>query len=433
MDKAIDPIFSDHVSNTKRLRFSGELEKAFQNDYFDSAIVPSRLALALGLFLYMTFGILDQWMVPSAKDYIWIIRYGIVCPIIIAVLILSFRPYFRRIIQPACSLAVLASGFGLIAMNAIAQPNDPGYSFYYTGLILVLMLAYSLAKLRFWYATISNLTIVVVYELVCVMHHDFLATQQGLLVFLNNNFFLIAANVVGILTCYSLEFYARRDFLQRRAIEFEKEKSERLLLNVLPEEVAVTLKEGKRDGTIAQHFEAVTILFADVVGFTPISSKLSPHELVELLNELFSHFDNLVEKHDLEKIKTIGDCYMVASGVPTERDNHAQVMTLLALEMLDYVEKKTFSGGIKLNLRIGLNSGPVIAGVIGHKKFAYDLWGDTVNVASRMESHGGSQQIQITRSTYELIKDDFDCHELGSLTVKGKGEMETWTIKNAVK
>ena len=181
---------------------------------------------------------------------------------------------------------------------------------------------------------------------------------------------------------------------------------------------------------IADQFDGVSILFADVVNFTPMSTEMTPSELVDLLNEVFSSFDKLVEKYGLEKIKTIGDCYMVAAGVPNERADHAHVLTRLALDMRDYVNQHRF-GGKRLSFRIGLNSGPVVAGVIGSKKFSYDLWGDTVNTASRMESHGTEGTIQITEATYELVKDDFICEPRGVVHVKGKGEMNLWYVLGA--
>ncbi len=204
-----------------------------------------------------------------------------------------------------------------------------------------------------------------------------------------------------------------------------QEKSDALLLNILPKEIADILRNESR--TIADYFEGARVLFADVVNFTEMSASMSPGELVSLLDEVFSHFDQLVDNHDLEKIKTIGDCYMVASGVPRPRADHAQTLTQLALEMQGYVEHHTFSGR-KLSFRIGLNSGPVVAGVIGRKKFIYDLWGDVVNTASRMESHGRKGEIQITRATYDLIKDQFTCSPRGKVSVKGKGELSVWTV-----
>lgn len=205
-----------------------------------------------------------------------------------------------------------------------------------------------------------------------------------------------------------------------------QEKSENLLLNVLPKEIAAILKNENR--TIADHFDGASILFADMVGFTPMSAEMSPKAMVELLNEIFSHFDLLVGKHNLEKIRTIGDSYMVASGVPRPRPDHAQAVVRLALDMRNYVASQTFNASRPVSFRIGINSGPVIAGVIGRKKFVYDLWGDAVNIASRMESHGSGGIIQVTRDTYELIRDEFVCEPRGRIDVKGKGEMEVWHV-----
>jgi adenylate cyclase len=212
-------------------------------------------------------------------------------------------------------------------------------------------------------------------------------------------------------------FVDRRNFFQRRA--------EMLLLNILPKEISEALKATPR--TIADEYTAASILFADVVEFTPMAATMTPLQLVDLLNEVFQCFDGLVEKYDLEKIKTIGDCYMVASGVPCPRPDHAVALVNLALDMQAVIAERRF-GGRQLAFRIGINSGPVVAGVIGRKKFIYDLWGETVNLASRMESHGRSRCVQITRSTYDLIKDSFDCEALGLMDVKGAGPTEVWHV-----
>src|SRR6201996_8833349 len=202
-------------------------------------------------------------------------------------------------------------------------------------------------------------------------------------------------------------------------------QSEMLLLNILPIEISNILKGEHR--TIADQYDEVSILFADVVQFTPLARSMSPMELVGLLDEVFMCFDVLVEKYRLEKIKTIGDCYMVVAGVPRPRADHAHALARLALEMQACVAEREFHGR-QLTFRIGMNSGPVVAGIIGRKKFIYDLWSDAVNMASRMESHGQSEAIQITHATYELIKDDFVCEARGTIHVKGSGEMEVWHI-----
>ena len=205
-----------------------------------------------------------------------------------------------------------------------------------------------------------------------------------------------------------------------------QQKSETLLLNILPKEIAAILKNESR--TIADQYEEASVLFADMVGFTPLSAQLPPVEMVELLNEAFSFFDSLLDKYDVEKIRTIGDSYMAVSGVPRRRANHAQVLVRMALEMRDYIATHTFRNGQRVNFRIGINSGSMIAGVIGRRKFVYDVWGDAVNIASRMESHGLGGAVQITQTTYELIKDEFVCEPRGTVNVKGKGEMEVWLV-----
>jgi guanylate cyclase len=209
--------------------------------------------------------------------------------------------------------------------------------------------------------------------------------------------------------------------------ETAQARVEELLLNVLPADIAQRLQSDPN--SIADHFDDASILFADVVDFTPLSSRLDAREVVELLDRLFTSFDDLVDRYDVEKIKTIGDCYMVAAGVPRQRPDHAHALAALALEMRECAKNFLADGADHdLRLRIGISSGPVVAGVIGRRRFLYDLWGDTVNMASRMESHGRPDTIQITRSTFELLRDDFVIEPSGLVEVKGKGEVETWRL-----
>jgi adenylate cyclase len=235
--------------------------------------------------------------------------------------------------------------------------------------------------------------------------------------------FIATFYILNIGAVISIAFGLLYYFVDRR--NFFHQRSEMLLLNILPKEISEVLKATPT--TIADEFAAASILFADVVEFTPMAAAMTPLQLVDLLNEVFQCFDSLVEKYDLEKIKTIGDCYMVASGVPSPRADHAVALVNLALDMQAVIAERQF-GGRQLAFRIGINSGPVVAGVIGRKKFIYDLWGETVNLASRMESHGRSRRIQITHSTYELIKDSFDCEALGVIDVKGAGPTKVWHV-----
>jgi guanylate cyclase len=239
---------------------------------------------------------------------------------------------------------------------------------------------------------------------------------------------MLALNIAvgGTIVFILLAVFAaqRRDALA--ALRVEQAKAENLLLNILPRSIAEKLKAQTQP--IADQIGSASILFADVVDFTPWSERLQPAEVVGYLDRLFSHFDDLAERYGLEKIKTIGDCYMVAAGVPTPRPDHAQALALMALDMLDAMRSHDDVRDLGLELRVGINSGPVVAGVIGRKRFLYDLWGDAVNTASRMESHGTPGRIQITRATYELLADEFECEARGRITVKGKGEIEAWYL-----
>ncbi|MEG4624963.1 adenylate/guanylate cyclase domain-containing protein [Microcoleus sp. w1-18aA5] len=220
------------------------------------------------------------------------------------------------------------------------------------------------------------------------------------------------------------------DITKRRQIESalrkEQKKTESLLLNILPEPIVDRLKH--EPGVIADKFEKATILFADLVNFTQISTTMSATKLVYLLNEIFSAFDQLSEKHGLEKIKTIGDAYMVAAGIPIERPDHAEAIAEMALDMLAAIKELNVKLDANFDLRIGINSGPVVAGVIGTKKFIYDLWGNAVNTASRMESHGITGRIQVSHYTHKLLHDKYEFEDRGEIEIKGQGQMQTYFL-----
>lgn len=230
-----------------------------------------------------------------------------------------------------------------------------------------------------------------------------------------------AMNVTGVSTViYLLMRYSVREK------EEAQERSERLLINILPKPIADRLK---RDPTaIADGYAEVTVLFADIVDFTKFSSGVPPQELVAVLNDVFSEFDELAERYGLEKIKTIGDAYMVVGGLPNARPDHAEAVAGMALEMHEALALCAARTGTPLKLRIGIHIGPVVAGVIGRKKFIYDLWGDTVNTASRMESHGLPGSIQVTQEAYERLRGRFVFQDRGLISIKGKGEMAVYLL-----
>jgi len=277
----------------------------------------------------------------------------------------------------------------------------------------------------------------------------FMHREQASRLLLNTALFsplVVDGEMIGILSLFSQDIRDRdpdmiqmlealgsqiAQFVRRKRAELalrqEQQRTEELLLNILPGEIAERLKHDP--STIAEHYSDVSVMFADIVGFTRLSSTISPAELVRRLNQIFSTFDELSEQHGLEKIKTIGDAYMVVGGLPVPRVDHAQAIAQMALDMqaaIDLFNQNSNSDAI--NIRIGIHSGPVIAGVIGIKKFIYDLWGDTVNIASRMESHGLTGQIQVSETTYNQLKEKFILCERGEIQLKGRGLMRTFFL-----
>jgi guanylate cyclase len=342
--------------------------------------------------------------------------------------------------------------FSLISLFAFAQSRN--YSlFRFTQLLLILLLPFFL---QIALGGFINSSAVVLWSIICPIGAlAFSGLRSALRWFLayvalvvlsgflqayappSNNlppnliilFFVLNITTISAILIAILAFFITQKDYAFQLLAIEQDKSESLLLNILPKEIAPILKNNP--GTIAEHYDGASILFADIVNFTPWSVELPAKEMVEMLNEIFSYFDSLLDTYGVEKIRTIGDNYMAASGVPMPRPDHAQQLARMALDMSAYIQSRPPRNGKRLDFRIGINSGPLIAGVIGKRKFVYDLWGDPVNTASRMESSGVPGKIQITRDTYELIKEEFICERRGKIVVKGKGEMETWYLVGA--
>ncbi|MGB3534019.1 MAG: adenylate/guanylate cyclase domain-containing protein [Microcoleaceae cyanobacterium] len=262
-------------------------------------------------------------------------------------------------------------------------------------------------------------------------------TIQRPAAWMSEDFLLLYLFWIFVVSCLSVYLYdrlAHTEFNTRHALneaykqlQIEQERSENLLLNILPFPIAQRLK--KQPTTIADSFTHAAVLFGDIVGFTELSGKIPPAELVQLLNNIFSQFDHLADQHGLEKIKTIGDAYMVVSGLPIPHTGYAEAIANMALDMRLALEEFNQETGQHFQMRIGIATGPVIAGVIGLKKFIYDLWGDTVNIASRMESHGIANEIQVTEKTYKILQNQYIFEQRGWIEIKGKGEMMTYLLK----
>lgn len=246
------------------------------------------------------------------------------------------------------------------------------------------------------------------------------ATLQQVLLYCEN------VLLVSTLAFISLRFFVVERDKAQAALEREQARSEALLLNILPAPIAERLKAGSQ--TIADGYAEATILFADLVGFTRMSNSISPEQVVVMLNHLFSRFDELSGRFGIEKIKTIGDAYMACAGVPQERPDHAEAIAEMALAMQDAIREHNREFGSSLQIRIGINSGPVVAGVIGLRKFIYDLWGDTVNLASRMESNGLPGRIQVSAATWERLRERYDFEARGDIEVKGIGRVQAYLL-----
>ena len=318
-------------------------------------------------------------------------------------------------------------GLGIVVMISITREAEFGNRFYFTGLILISMWGYGLSRLRFGYAVLANAVIIVGYEFATIQVKQLLASETGIVIFTMHNFFFLGANIVGMFTSYALQRYTRNDFLQELTIQAQRDQADSLLYNVLPEGIAERVKQSH--DTIAEEYESASVLFADIVNFTPISARFGPLEVVEMLNELFSSFDDLVDKFSVEKIQVAGDGYMVAGGLPVTREDHCDAVVSFALDMLDRIKRHQAWNHEPIHLRVGIDTGPVVAGVIGRHKFIYDLWGDAVNTASRMESNGLVDVIQVTEAVKRKLDGKYTFEQREPINIKGKGQMVTYLLR----
>ncbi|MEH1979224.1 MAG: adenylate/guanylate cyclase domain-containing protein [Nostoc sp.] len=283
----------------------------------------------------------------------------------------------------------------------------------------------TIVPVQWWLHLIAQVGTIGCYLILYLLYNPLLKNPSAF--YIEQGLYFFWTCIICVFSVYLYERLRKKEFYARSAMELAQQKSERLLLNILPEMIAEQLKQ--QPTTIADSFLEVTVLFADIVGFTELSSRTSPAELVELLNTIFCLFDQLAERHGVEKIKTIGDAYMAVAGLPNQSNNHAPAIANMALDMQKAVATFNEENNQSFCIRIGISTGPVVAGVIGLKKFAYDLWGDTVNTASRMESHGIAGSIQVCEASYQLLKDKYLLEKRGLIQVKGKGEMMTYILK----
>ena len=401
------------------------LERDFVKEHYALSIQRFvRFSVTVSLAAFLLYGVHDALVIPEVRDRAWAIRFLVFGPIAALLTVFVFKNQRCERHQPAMLVFGMAVNLVVIWIGAISPPA--GYFLYTAYAIVFVTVGPFLARM--------NIKTQLTYTLLTLILYN--AFDAGLahatpMVQLSINVAVLTLGLVGALAARELDLQGRLAFLQRRiireqmaALDAERSRSETLLLNVLPRRIADRLK--KEPGVvIAEGFASATVLFSDIVGFTELSTKLTPAALVKRLDEIFSRFDEIADQLGLEKIKTIGDAYMVCGGIPLARPDHAEAVCEMALRMRDCIDDLAQKLGGELRVRIGVHTGPVVAGVIGKKKFIYDVWGDTVNTASRMESHGIPGKIQVSEETFALTKGIFELESRGTITVKGKGEMKT--------
>jgi len=412
------PVPSDRL-HPVTLRFdSARTEAAWREHDNHSSLGRIRLTLGLALALYALFAWLDLTVAPDVAFQIGGIRIA-VCSFILAVLLATRHPDFGRCRSLLLGLTILATGGGIIGMLGLAAGRVE--SLYYVGLILVLMATHAFRWLPFPTALGVSLAVVLGYDLR-------LLAQGGVepAVVLNNHFFFLSALLLGAVASYSSERSARMSFLYALRADTERRRNEALLENMLPQPVAERLKH--EPGPIAERFDDVSVLFIDMVDFSTHSAAMDPEVLVAELDAVFRELDDLARNHGVEKIKTMGDGYLAVAGLPVAQDDHAERLADLALAVQAHFRRRPDGSGLPRQLRMGIASGSVVAGVIGTSKLTYDVWGETVTLASRMQAHGRPDRIQVTGDFRRRLGHGYGFEYRGLVDVKGRGPTPTWWL-----
>ena len=399
------------------------LEGEFRAEYFRQSVASNRAALVLAAVQWALFGALALGVLERDTGIDFAFRYGVLIPSVLIMLGLTFLPSYERWWTRG-TIAVLLFTTVVVATQRTLV-SEVGIEWGYAPVMVILAFAFTLTRLRFLEASISGL-VVIAYSLTVWS----LFTDDSGIDLLVAAFFLLAIQLTGMAGAYLLELSRRRLFLSEREArrehqraEHERERAERLLRNVLPDPIAKRLGEMPTEGAayIADGFDDVAVLFADLVGFTDQAGRIPPTELVATLDDLFARFDAIADLHGLEKIKTVGDEYMAVAGAPEPSADTAVAAAEMALAIDEELGSLRWPTGDPIAVRIGIATGPVVAGVIGRRKFAYDLWGDTVNLASRLETHGEPGRILVSEPVHERLCERFEFSGPVVVDLKGKG------------
>lgn len=403
------------------LRFADEaLETAFRAELHRNVITSVRAAHVLGILTWAAWGLMIFQYTGAAPELDLAIRFLVLIPTLVVGLGVTFLPIARRFWEAEAVAVLLLNALVWTAYvsSITGVPFDLGY----VGVILIMSFSYTLVRLRFVLMAGAGLAMIGLYFAAILVVGR--ATPQQFTLAL---YYLASFYVLGMIASYTLERFTRLLFLRERQLAGERERSERLLLNVLPRAVAETLKglagtdEAARAPAVAENHPDVAVLFADLAGFTEQAGRTPPNALVECLNDLFSEMDALADRHGLEKIKTAGDAYMAVAGVPRSVDDAAARAVAMGLDMVAALEGRRWPSGDPVGVRVGVATGPVVAGVIGRRKFAYDVWGDAVNVASRLQAAGRAGCVLVGEEVAARVADEFVFGPPTLLELKGKG------------
>jgi class 3 adenylate cyclase len=399
-----------------RLRFRDTaLESAFREDRFRHNIGNIRFAFLAGISLWVVWGLLLRPHILSVADRQLdaIVRFGVFIPMLLIGLGLTFTPVFRRIWQGMS--VVIATTTILVWVYYCSQVLTLPPEYGYVGVILITAFTYTLLRLRF-----VLVVLITVIGIVTYLPYAFTARYIVDVTLVLAALYLVSFGVLGGLAAYRLERFSRQVFLREREIDEERQRSDGLLLNILPQAIFEQLKSPS-SGRIAQAFDQVTVLMADAVGSTEQGARSSPEEFAAALDELFRRFDLIGDRHGLEKIKTIGDAYMAVGGAPVPMEHHAAAAAAMALDILAEAEQVRWPSGDPIRVRVGVATGPALAGIIGYRRFAYDLWGDTVNLASRLQVGAEPGQALVSEPTAEQLVDAYELGPKQIMDLKGKG------------
>ena len=399
-----------------RLRFRDPaLESAFRADQFRHHLGNIRFAFVAGIAIWISWGLLLRPYILAVSELRLdrIMRWGVFIPMLLIGLALTFTPFFARIWEWVAVVIATATMVAWVyySSNILTLPTEYGY----VGVILITAFTYTLLRLRFVLVLAITLIGIGAY-LPYAFTTRYVAPVSEVLATL----YLVSFGFLGGLAAHRMERFMRTLFLQERQLDQERLRSDGLLLNILPQVVVDQLKvtSGRR---IAQAFERVTVIFIDAVGSTHQAARSSPDAFAEALDELFGRFDEISDRHGLEKVKTIGDAYMAVAGAPIAMTDHAGAAVAMAVDIIREADAIRWPSGDPIVVRGGVATGPAVAGVIGRRKFAYDLWGDTVNVASRLEEQAEAGEVLVSEATTDQLDDRFAFGPTRILDLKGKG------------